>query len=114
MNAYTIACTTILMATGTVADRFGRKRIFDLCIIAFGFTSLVCGLAQGVTVLIIGRFLQGLSGGAMLVSQIAVLSYQFREGEERSRAFGVWGIIFGIGLGFGSIIGGATRMASVQ
>ena len=50
----------------------------------------------------------------MLVSQIAVLSYQFREGEERSRAFGVWGIIFGIGLGFGSIIGGATRMASVQ
>lgn len=107
MNAYTIACTTILMATGTVADRFGRKRIFSLSIVAFGFTSLACGLAPDIAVLIIGRFLQGLSGGAMLVSQIAVLSHQFREGQERSRAFGAWGIIFGIGLGFGPIIGGA-------
>jgi EmrB/QacA subfamily drug resistance transporter len=107
MNAYTIACTTVLMATGTLADRFGRKRIFAISVIAFGITSLVCGFAQDITVLIIGRFLQGISGGAMLVSQIAVLSHQFREGPDRSRAFGIWGIIFGIGLGFGPIIGGA-------
>ena len=106
MNAYTIACTTVLMATGTVADRFGRKRIFAISVVLFGATSLISGLAQNVTILITGRFLQGLSGGAMLVSQIAVLSHQFREGQERSRAFGVWGIIFGIGLGFGPIIGG--------
>jgi EmrB/QacA subfamily drug resistance transporter len=107
MNAYTIACTTVLLATGTVADRFGRKRVFALSIIAFGITSLACGLAQTVTLLIIGRFLQGLSGGAMLVTQVAVLSHQFREGQDRARAFGMWGIIFGIGLGFGPIIGGA-------
>jgi EmrB/QacA subfamily drug resistance transporter len=106
MNAYTIACTTVLMATGTLADRFGRKRVFAVSIVLFGITSLVCGLAQNVGLLIIGRFLQGISGGAMLVSQIAVLSHQFSEGPERGRAFGVWGIIFGIGLGFGPIIGG--------
>src|SRR5262249_7934950 len=57
--------------------------------------------------LIIARFLQGLSGGAMLICQIAVLSHQFRGGRERAVAFGWWGIIFGIGLGFGPIIGGA-------
>jgi EmrB/QacA subfamily drug resistance transporter len=107
MNAYTIACTTVLMATGTLADRFGRKRIFCIAIILFGITSLVCGLAQSVTILILARFLQGITGGAMLVSQVAVLSHQFRQGEERAKAFGTWGIIFGIGLGFGPIIGGA-------
>ncbi len=78
MNAYTIACTTVLMATGTLADRFGRKRVFLLCIAAFGLTSLLCGLASSVSVLIAGRFLQGMAGGAMFICTVAVLSHQFR------------------------------------
>lgn len=106
MNAYTIACTTVLMATGTLADRYGRRRIFIISITLFGITSLICGLAPNVFILIISRFLQGISGGAMLICQVAILSHQFQEGQERSRAFGIWGIIFGIGMGFGPIIGG--------
>ncbi|MCW3463170.1 MFS transporter [Chitinophaga nivalis] len=106
MNAYTIACTTVLMATGTLADRYGRKRVFIISLTVFGITSLICGLAQNVTVLIVSRFLQGMGGGAMLICQIAILSHQFRAGAERGRAFGIWGIVFGIGLGFGPIIGG--------
>ncbi len=106
MNAYTIACTTVLMATGTLADRFGRKRILVIGIALFGITSLMCGLAPGMGVLIASRFLQGASGGVMLICQVAVLSQQFQEGKERSRAFGVWGIVFGIGLGFGPVVGG--------
>ena len=43
MNAYTIACTTVLMAAGTLADRFGRKRIFIISLSLFGITSLICG-----------------------------------------------------------------------
>jgi MFS family permease len=112
MNAYTIACTTVLMATGTLADRFGRKHVFCVAILLFGITSLFCGLAQNAKILIVGRFLQGVTGGGMLVSQVAVLSHQFREAEKRSRAFGMWGIIFGIGLGFGPIIGGAIVSVS--
>ncbi|WP_260702959.1 MFS transporter [Edaphobacter flagellatus] len=106
MNAYTIACTTVLMATGTLADRFGRRRVFVAGIAAFGVTSLLCGLAQSASILIVSRFLQGMGGGTMLICQVAVLSYQFQEGKERVKAFGMWGIIFGIGLGFGPIIGG--------
>ncbi|WP_166143714.1 MFS transporter [Methylosinus sp. RM1] len=106
MNAYTIACTSVLMAAGTLADRYGRKRVFVLSLVLFGATSLACGLAQSVPLLIAGRFLQGIGGGAMLICLIAILSHQFSEGAERSRAFGVWGIIFGVGLGFGPIIGG--------
>lgn len=106
MNAYTIAVTTVLMATGTLADRYGRKRVFLIGIVAFGVASLVCGLTQSASILIIARFLQGMSGGVMLICQVAVLSHQFREGRERGMAFGWWGIIFGIGLGFGPIVGG--------
>jgi EmrB/QacA subfamily drug resistance transporter len=106
MNAYTIAVTTVLMATGTLADRYGRKRIFMISVAAFGFTSLICGVTDNVTTLIVARFLQGLSGGAMLICQIAVLSHEFQGGRERAIAFGWWGVVFGIGLGFGPIIGG--------
>jgi len=107
MNAYTLAVTAVLMATGALADRFGRKRIFLGGIIAFGLSSLVCGLARDAQLLIVARFLQGASGGAMLICQVAILSHQFRDGRDRSHAFGWWGVIFGIGLGFGPIIGGA-------
>jgi len=107
MNAYTIAVTTVLMAVGTVADRYGRKRIFLVAIAAFGITSLICGVAQNVETLIIARFLQGLSGGALLICQIAVLSHEFQGGRLRAVAWGWWGVIFGIGLGFGPIVGGA-------
>ncbi|NYH25755.1 MFS transporter [Paraburkholderia bryophila] len=106
MNAYTLAVTTVLMATGTLADRFGRRRIFVIGIALFGVTSLICGLAESVPTLIVARLLQGASGGAMLICQVAVLSHQFSDGPERARAFSAWGIIFGIGLGFGPIIGG--------
>jgi EmrB/QacA subfamily drug resistance transporter len=106
MNAYTIACTTVLVATGVLADRFGRKRVLTITVAAFGVTSLLCGLAQDVGVLIVGRFLQGMSGGAMLICHVAILSHQFQEGRQRARAFGAWGIVFGFGLGFGPAIGG--------
>lgn len=106
MNAYTLSCTAVLMATGTLADRYGRKRIFIISIIGFGLTSVICGIAESAFWLIVGRFLQGLSGGAMLTSLIAILSFQFPQGKARSRAFAAWGITFGFGLGFGPIIGG--------
>jgi MFS family permease len=86
--------------------------MFIVGLVLFGMTSLLCGLAPSAPVLIVGRFLQGLGGGAMLISLIAVLSHQFRDGRERSRAFGIWGIVFGIGLGFGPIVGGVIVAVS--
>jgi len=112
MNAYTIAVTTVLMAVGTIADRYGRKRVFLVSIAAFGLASLICGLAGNVSTLIVARFLQGLSGGAMLICQLAVLSHEFQEGRERAVAWGWWGVIFGIGLGFGPIVGGGIVAVS--
>src|SRR3954462_15967536 len=80
MNAYTIAVTTVLMAVGALADRYGRKRIFLIAIAAFGITSLICGLAPNVQTLSLERFLQGMSRGALPICQIAVLSHEFQGG----------------------------------
>ncbi|QCR10264.1 MFS transporter [Brenneria rubrifaciens] len=107
MNAYTLAMCSSLVAMGALADRFGRKRIFMVGITIFGVASLICGLATSAALLIGARFLQGASAAAMLSCQVAVLSHQFRDGPERGIAFGWWGIMFGLGLGFGPIVGGA-------
>ena len=107
MNAYTLACTTVLMATGTLADRYGRKRLLLASLALFGLSSLACGWAGSTGLLIAARALQGMAGGAMLICQVAVLSQQFPAGAARGRAFGAWGIVFGLGLGFGPIIGAA-------
>jgi Major Facilitator Superfamily len=90
-----------------VADRYGRKRAFTIGIVAFGVTSLICGLTESISVLIVARFFQRLSAAMMLICQIAILSNQFRHGHERGKAFACWGVVFGAGLGFGPIVGGA-------
>jgi len=112
MNAYTLACTTVLVAAGTLGDRFGRKRLFIVGLGLFGLTSLVCGLADGAWALVIARFMQGASGGVMLICGTAILSHQFPTGRERARAFAAWGVVFGVGLGFGPIIGASIAAVS--
>ncbi|MBD1582309.1 MFS transporter [Pseudoalteromonas sp. S16_S37] len=106
MNAYTLAMCSVLVAMGALADRFGRKRIFVAGILVFAVASFICGMASSAPVLIAARFLQGLSAAAMLSCQVAVLSHQFQNGPERGVAFATWGIVFGLGLGFGPIVGG--------
>ena len=105
MNAYTLACTSVLMAAGTLADRFGRRRMLVLCLWLFGLASLACGLAEDASLLITARFVQGIGAGAMMICQFAILSHLFREPAARARAFAIWGVIAGVGLGFGPMIG---------
>lgn len=105
INAYIIAVATMVLPIGAIADRVGRRRVLLISVAGFGAASLLCGLASSVDSLIAARALQGLTGGAMLISQVAVLSHQFTPPRERARAFGLWGVLFGAGLGFGPIIG---------
>lgn len=105
MSAYTIGCAIVLIISGSLADRYGRKLVFTTSIGLFGLTSLVCGVATDVTTLIVSRFLQGVAGGAMLTCLVTILNVQFPDGPARARAFSTWGVVFGAGLGFGPVIG---------
>lgn len=115
MNAYTLACTTVLMAVGAWLDRYGRKTLFLTSVTLFGLTSLACGLADSAPLLIVARALQGACGGAMLICQISILSRQFSDPVSRSKAFAWWGVVFGAGLGLGPVIGaGIVALSSWQ
>lgn len=106
MNAYTLGCASMLMLTGALTDKYGRKQVFVLNVLIFGLSSLVCGASHNILTLNIARFIQGVSGGGMLICQISLISSHFNEGQIRSKAFALWGIAFGTGLGFGPLIGG--------
>lgn len=115
MNAYTLACTTVLMAVGAWVDRYGLKALFLASVALFGLASLACGLAADASLLITARALQGACGGALLICQVSILSRQFSDAHRRSKAFGLWGITFGAGLGLGPIIGaGIVAVSSWQ
>lgn len=105
MNAYTLAVVAVLMAAGTIADRYGRRRTLVVAVVVFSAASLLCGLAPNIGVLIGARGLQGASGGVMLIGLLANLSQRFPDGRPRRTAFAAWGVVFGVGLGFGPIVG---------
>ncbi len=105
VNTYNIAYTTVLMAAGTLADRFGRRKVFVLGLVFFAITSLLCGLASNAPLLILARAIQGIGAGIMLITAVAILSHQY-QGAERAAAFGIWGVFIGIGAAFGPMIGG--------
>mgnify|MGYP000435052289 CR=1 FL=1 len=92
-----------LHLTGGRSDfrmRFLRTRVGRL-----GLASLACGLADSASTLIAARFVQGIGAGAMMICQFAILSHLFREPAARARVFAIWGVIAGVGLGFGPMVG---------
>ncbi len=105
VNTYNIAYTAVLMAAATFADRLGRRKVFVWSLVAFGITSLLCGLASDAPLLILTRAIQGVAAGGMLITAVAILSHRY-QGPERAAAFGIWGVFIGIGAAFGPMIGG--------
>lgn len=105
INAYNIAYTSVLIAVGAIADRFGRRRVIVTGLALFGLTSLIVGLSDTPMSLILGRTLQGLSASAMLILGVALISHAF-QGAARAQAFAIWGVSIGMGAAFGPIVGG--------
>src|SRR6516225_1427723 len=101
-------CTGIfmlLLTSGVLADRYGRKRLFTIGLIVFTLGSLLCGLAQDPLMLILSRSGQGVGGAIMFATSLALLGNSFR-GRDRGVAFGVWGAVIGISTALGPVLGG--------
>jgi DHA2 family methylenomycin A resistance protein-like MFS transporter len=106
VDAYTLSFAGLLLAGGALAERLGGRLVFLAGLVTFALASAACGLAPSLPVLIGARLVQG-AGAALLVPSSLVLlqaAYPTRAG--RSRAFGTWGAIAGIGAASGPIVGG--------
>jgi EmrB/QacA subfamily drug resistance transporter len=106
VDAYTLVIGSFLMASGSTADRFGRRRVFQIGLTLFTLGSLLCSVATSVTALVIFRCLQALGGSMLNPVALSIVSNTFTEPRARARAMGVWGAVFGISLALGPVVGG--------
>ena len=105
VTAYLLAVAVSQPATGWLADRFGRKRVFVASLACFTFASLLCAFAPSLGALIGFRVLQGLGGGAMMPVGMAMIFEVFPH-ERRGQAMGVWGVAAMAGPAIGPTLGG--------
>ncbi|HET9073393.1 MAG TPA: MFS transporter [Solirubrobacteraceae bacterium] len=106
VNAYTLIFGGFLMLGGRMADLLGRRRLFVAGVAIFSVASLLNGVAQDSTWLILGRGLQGLGGALVSPAALSIIMTTFSEGSERTRALGVWSAIAAGGAAFGLLLGG--------
>ncbi len=104
-NAFMLTFGSLLMAFGTLADRYGRKRIFTAGVALFVLTSLALSFAPSILIIDLLRAAQGIGGAAALAGGSAAMAQEF-EGSAKIRAFSLLGTTFGIGLAFGPVISG--------
>jgi EmrB/QacA subfamily drug resistance transporter len=113
VNSYTLIFGGFLLLGGRAADILGRKRLFVAGIAVFSIASLINGLAQSSTMLIVGRGLQGLGGALVSPAALAIITTTFTDQQERTRALGVWAAIAAGGGAVGLLMGGLlTDLAS--
>jgi EmrB/QacA subfamily drug resistance transporter len=105
IDAYALTLASALLTAGSLADRFGRRRLFLIGLVIFTLGSLLCGVAQDPIMLIISRSAQGVGGATLFATSLALLAQSFH-GKERGVAFGAWGAVTGIATGLGPILGG--------
>jgi EmrB/QacA subfamily drug resistance transporter len=105
LDAYALTLASLLLTSGVLADRYGRKRLFTIGLTIFTLGSLLCGLAVNPLMLILSRSGQGIGGAMMMATSLALLGHSFR-GKERGVAFGVWGAVVGIATAAGPVLGG--------
>src|SRR5215208_6581380 len=101
INSYTLMFGGFLLLGGRAADFFGRRRLFLVGVAVFSGASLLNGLASSSEMLILGRGLQGLGGALVSPAALSIITTTFAEGEDRTKALGVWSAIAAGGGAFG-------------
>ncbi len=107
IDIYTLVLASLLLLAGAAADRFGRRRTFQIGLTVFAIGSLLCSLAPNIETLIAARFVQAVGGSMMNPVAMSIITQVFTGRVERARAIGVWGGVVGISMALGPIVGGA-------
>ncbi|MFL6074999.1 MAG: MFS transporter [Mycobacteriales bacterium] len=112
VDGYTVIFAGLLLLAGGLGDRYGSRRMFRAGLVVFGVTSLACGLAPSLLVLIGARLCQGVGAALLLPSSLALLQASYRDPQVRARAIGAWGAVGGAAAAAGPLCGGLA-VASV-
>lgn len=105
VTSYLLASTIVTAVVGKLGDTFGRKTVFQAAIVFFLLGSVLCGLAESMTMLVAARALQGIGGGAITVTAVAVIG-EVIPLRERGRYQGALGAVFGVTTVIGPLLGG--------
>src|SRR5690242_894931 len=105
VDAYALTLAAFLLTGGSLADQYGRRKLYLVGLAVFTTASALCGGAQSTLMLQLSRGLQGVGGAIMFAVSLALLASAFH-GRERGVAFGVWGAITGLAVAIGPLLGG--------
>ncbi len=105
LGLYALVLASLVLTSGSLADRIGRRAVYLGGLVIFAAASLTCGLSGNVAVLIAARGVQGLAAAAMFATTLALISSNY-EGRDRGFAFGVWAAVNGAAAAAGPVLGG--------
>jgi DHA2 family multidrug resistance protein len=105
LTSYLVANAVILPASAYLTTFLGRKRFYMICVVLFGISSALCGLAPSLGLLIFFRVLQGMGGGGLAPSEQAILADTFAP-EKRGQAFALYGFAVVVAPAVGPTLGG--------
>lgn len=106
IDAYTLVLASLLMLSGSTADRIGRKRVFMAGLVVFTLGSALCSLAPNLDALVAFRMVQAVGGSMLNPVAMSIITNTFTDPRERARAIGVWGAVVGISMAAGPLVGG--------
>jgi EmrB/QacA subfamily drug resistance transporter len=107
VDAYTLVLASLLMLGGSMGDRLGRRRVFQMGLALFTLGSLLCSAAPSLGWLIAFRMLQAVGGSMLNPVAMSIIRNVFTDARERAQAIGMWGATIGISLALGPVLGGA-------
>jgi len=106
VDAYLLVLASLLLLSGSLADRYGRKRLFAIGVAIFTAGSLLCSLAPSDGWLIGFRMFQAVGGSAMTPVALAIVTNIFVLPAARAGAIGIWAAVGGVGIAAGPLLGG--------
>ncbi|GAA0581246.1 MFS transporter [Paractinoplanes ferrugineus] len=106
IDAYTLVLASLLVLSGSTADRVGRRRVFQTGLALFSAGSLLCSVAPSLGWLIAFRAVQAIGGSMLNPVAMSIITNTFTEPRERARAIGVWGGVIGFSMALGPLLGG--------